>query len=68
MVVTFTEHDDNLCFFRCISWHESQTKAGLEPLTQRKFQQWVEYKSLNPDAKFLGVDLLNIPDLETVFK
>ena len=67
-IVSFTEHDDNLCFFRCLAWHESQTRVGLEVLTHQKFQQCVEYTPVKLGVKFLGVNLLDIPDLENCFQ
>ena len=66
--MTFTKHDDNLCFFRCLAWHESQTEVGLEALTHQKFQQWVEYTPVKLGIKFLGVNLVDIPDLENCFQ
>ena len=59
---------DNLCFFRCLAWHESQTSVGLEVLTARKFQKWVEYSHFDASAKFHGVQLHDIPDLENCFQ
>ena len=67
-VVTLTGHNDNLCFFRCMAWHESPNKTGLEALTQRKFQNWVDYSSIDPDKKFPGVQLADLPDLENCFQ
>ena len=62
-------YNDNLCFFRCLAYHRTKTKAGLDVLAYFMFQQWVEYSPANIDVKnFLGVNLHDIPDLENCFQ
>ena len=67
-ILTFTEQDDNLCFFRCMAWHQCKSQTGLEALTHRKFQTWGDYRSINTNKKFPGVKLCDIPDLENCFQ
>ena len=51
-----------------MAWHQCQNKTGLEALTHQKFQNWVNYRSINTGKKFSGVNLCDIPDLENCFQ
>ena len=51
-----------------MAWHQCQSKTGLEALTHRKFQNWVDYSSINTSKRFTGVKLCDIPDLENCFQ
>ena len=48
--------------------HQCQSKTGLEALMCRKFQNWVDYSSINPSKKFPGVKLCDIWYLENCFQ
>ena len=61
-------YNDQLCFFRCLAWHESQSQVGFESLTHRKYKEWVDYTPVALGKKCLGVTLHDIPDLENCFQ
>ena len=55
-------YNDQLCFFRCLAWHESQSQVGFESLTHRKYKEWVDYTPVALGKKCLGVTLHDIPE------
>ena len=61
-------YNDNLCFFRCLAFHEIKTTNNLDATTEHKFQQWTEYTPVKHRGKFPGIRLTDIPDLENCFQ
>ena len=61
-------YDDNLCFFRCLAWHQLKSCVGLDILTHQKYADWLDYKGQEAQPKFPGVQLHDFPDLENCFQ
>ena len=61
-------HNDNLCFFRCLAWEQLKSYSGLDILTHQKYRDWLEYKGLETQRKFSGVQLDDFPELENCFQ
>ena len=61
-------YSDNLCFFRCLAWHEMKTEAGLDVLTRHKYNSWLNFTDQSGAKSFKGIKLDDIPDLENCFQ
>ena len=62
-------YTDNLCFFRCLAWHQLKTRVGLDVLTHQKYRDWLQYKGVeNQPTSFPGVQLDDFSELENCFQ
>ena len=57
---------DNLCFFRCLAYHQTKNKY-CETLARQLHPQWTQYVSQN-HIRSSDVTLQILPDLETCFE
>jgi hypothetical protein len=61
--------NDNLCFFRCLAFHNNANSQKLEKQTKKLFNQWNTYANLETTPQeYGGVLLSDLNDLEKCFK
>lgn len=58
--------EDNLCAFRCLAYHRTQNRKGIERLTLRYYREYLGH-SIPKNAKFKGFSLEKIPQFENIF-
>lgn len=58
--------EDNLCAFRCLAYHRTQNRKGIERLTLRYYREYLGH-SIPKNAKFKGFSLEEIPQFENIF-
>ena len=62
------EYEDNLCMFRCLSFHISKKRKVSERLAKRLCQKWLNHKKSVSLINFKGVRLSQIPEFEKLFE
>ena len=72
-IISFANHpktskslDDELCFFRCLAYHQTRYRY-CEALASQLHLQWVQYARQNRHRSS-AVTLQTLPDLETCFE
>ena len=63
------EYEDNLCMFRCLSFHISKKRKVSERLAKRLCQKWLNHKKSSVSLiNIKGVRLSQIPEFEKPFE
>ena len=61
-------YKDHLCFFRCLATAKfGKTRHNCNLTAKELFKQYCEHFGVNPQD-FKGVELIDFPQLETVYK
>ena len=75
-IISFVRHStsgkpitDNLCAFRCLAYHNTHKRKGLENLTYKYFQEWVTFRGdTRVVERYRGLSMEEIPLFESFFR